>query len=88
MKPFTIVFSGEEGVEGPDGGDDLTSVQCKTIHNCHNESSLYNEYMLIKIFKTTIMMYYLKFYGNWCGVYACNTVIQRLRQGMVSSSPV
>jgi hypothetical protein len=51
MKPFTVVFSGEEGVEGPDGGDDLTNVQCKAIHNCHNESSLYNEYMPMKMKK-------------------------------------
>jgi hypothetical protein len=34
---------------GADGGGDLTNVQCKPIQNCHNESSLYNEYILIKM---------------------------------------
>jgi hypothetical protein len=29
-------------------GGNLINVQCKTIQNCHNESSLYNEYILIK----------------------------------------
>jgi hypothetical protein len=28
---------------------DLFNVQSKIIQNCHNESSMYNEYMLIKI---------------------------------------
>jgi hypothetical protein len=32
-----------------DGGENLTNVQCKAIGNWHNESSLYNEYMLIKM---------------------------------------
>jgi hypothetical protein len=45
---------GREGVEEGDGGGNLTNVQCKAIGNWHNESPLYNEYMLIKmkIFKS------------------------------------
>jgi hypothetical protein len=31
-----------------DGGSDLTNVQCKPIQNCHNDSPLNHEYMLIK----------------------------------------
>jgi hypothetical protein len=31
----------------PEWGN-LTNVQCKAIQNCHNESSLYNEYILKK----------------------------------------
>jgi hypothetical protein len=31
-----------------DGEGDLTNVQYKPIWNCHNESPLYNEYILIK----------------------------------------
>jgi hypothetical protein len=33
--------------EGGSGGY-LTNVQCKAIWNCHNESFLYNEYVLIR----------------------------------------
>jgi hypothetical protein len=32
--------------QGGDGGDNLTNVQCKAIQKCHNESPLYNEYIL------------------------------------------
>jgi hypothetical protein len=41
---------GEE-IKERDNGDDLTNVQCKPIWNCHNEFSLYNEYILIKMKK-------------------------------------
>jgi hypothetical protein len=48
-KPLVIVLSGaERGLRGRDGGDDLTNVQYKSIWNCHNESPLYNKYILIK----------------------------------------
>jgi hypothetical protein len=51
MKPFENVLSGVgKGCGGDDGGD-LTNVQYKSTRNCHNESSLYNEYMLIKMGK-------------------------------------
>jgi hypothetical protein len=36
---------------GRDGRSDLTNVQCKAIHNCYNESPLYNKYILIKMEK-------------------------------------
>jgi hypothetical protein len=44
-------FKWAGGVEGGDGGGNLTDVQGKAIWNCHNESLLYNEHMLIKITK-------------------------------------
>jgi hypothetical protein len=42
---------GKEEVEVERQRGDLTNVQYKSIWNCHNESSLYNEYTLIKIKK-------------------------------------
>jgi hypothetical protein len=36
-------------VERGDGGGNLTNVQSKATGNCHSESPLYNEYVLIKI---------------------------------------
>jgi hypothetical protein len=42
---------GRRGLRGKDGGGDLTNVQCKPIWNHHNESSLYNKYILIKNLK-------------------------------------
>jgi hypothetical protein len=40
----------ERGLQGVrDGEGDLAKVQCKAVQNWHNESSLYNEYMLIKM---------------------------------------
>jgi hypothetical protein len=45
MEPFAVASRGEGG------GGDLTNVQCKPLHNCHNESPLYNEYILIKMGK-------------------------------------
>jgi hypothetical protein len=36
---------------GENSGNNLTNVQCKAIQNWHNESPLYNEYMLIKMKK-------------------------------------
>jgi hypothetical protein len=37
------------------GRGDLTNIQCKAILNCHNESPLYNEYMLIKNWKKPLL---------------------------------
>jgi hypothetical protein len=49
MKPLAIALSGVQLLfEGRDGGDDVTNVQYKPIQNCHNESPLHNEYILIK----------------------------------------
>jgi hypothetical protein len=50
MKPLAIALSGvgRELREGKCGGN-LTNVQCKAIQNCHNESPLYNEYILLKM---------------------------------------
>jgi hypothetical protein len=43
MKTFAIVLGGVgKGMRGRDEGMNLTNVQCKVIHKCHNESSLYN----------------------------------------------
>jgi hypothetical protein len=39
-------------LRGKDGEGDLTNVQYKLIWNCHNESPLYNEYVLIIIIVT------------------------------------
>jgi hypothetical protein len=36
-------------LKGTDGGDDIINAQSDPIWNCHNESPLYNEYILIKI---------------------------------------
>jgi hypothetical protein len=35
---------------------DLTNVQYKPIQNCHNESPLYNEYILIKMKEETLSL--------------------------------
>jgi hypothetical protein len=35
-------------LRGREGGSDLTNVQYKPIWNCHNESPLHNEHILIK----------------------------------------
>jgi hypothetical protein len=44
-----------EGVDGEgDSGGYLINVQCKAIQNCHNESLLYNECMLIKMEKVLL----------------------------------
>jgi hypothetical protein len=34
-----------------DDGGDLSNVQCKTVRSCHNDSPLYNIYILIKKLK-------------------------------------
>jgi hypothetical protein len=52
MKPLAIALSGaRRGLEEGDGKGDLTNVQCKAIQNCHNESPMYNESILIKMGK-------------------------------------
>jgi hypothetical protein len=49
IKPLGIALHEvEKGLSMGNGGGDLTNVQCKAIQNCHNESLLYNEYILIK----------------------------------------
>jgi hypothetical protein len=43
-KPLAIALSGAgRGSRAKDSGSDLTNVQQKSIWNCHNKSSLYNE---------------------------------------------
>jgi hypothetical protein len=37
------------GLRGREDGGDLTNLQYKPNHNCHCESPLYNEYILVKI---------------------------------------
>jgi hypothetical protein len=52
MKALATVLSGVgRGLREVHVGGELTNVQCKAIWNCHNESLLYNEYMLIKMKK-------------------------------------
>jgi hypothetical protein len=49
MKPLAIALSGAgKALQGGNGGGDITN-KCKLIQNCHNESSLYNEYILTKM---------------------------------------
>jgi hypothetical protein len=49
-KPLAIALSGaEKGSMRRDSVGDLTNAQCKSTWKCHNESPLYNEYILIKI---------------------------------------
>jgi hypothetical protein len=53
MKPLWITWSVVGmGSRGKDGGGDITNAQYKLIWNCHNESPLYNKYILIKNLKT------------------------------------
>jgi hypothetical protein len=50
MKPLAIALGGvRRGVQGKDGGSNLTNEQYKAIQNCHNESPLYNKYTPIKV---------------------------------------
>jgi hypothetical protein len=51
MKLLVITLSGdgEKFVGWGDLGGDLTNAQYKPIQNCHSESSLYDEYILIKM---------------------------------------
>jgi hypothetical protein len=47
-KPLSITLSGTGKGQGErDAGRDLTNVQYKCTWNCHNESPLYNEYIMI-----------------------------------------
>jgi hypothetical protein len=56
MKPLAIAWSGPgRGVERERFGGNLTNVQYKSIWNCHNESPLYNECIIIKIFLKKFM---------------------------------
>jgi hypothetical protein len=45
-KPLALSGAGREQRKR-DGRGDLTNVQYKPIGNCHNESPLYNKYILI-----------------------------------------
>jgi hypothetical protein len=48
-KPLAIALGGAGmGLRGRDYGDNVTNVQYKSNQNCHYESLLYNEYILIK----------------------------------------
>jgi hypothetical protein len=51
MKLLAIALSGGREGTGEAGGGNLINVQCKAIRNWHNESPLYNEYILIKMEK-------------------------------------
>jgi hypothetical protein len=51
-KPPAIPLSGSErGLMGRDVESSVTNVQYTSNWNCHYESSPYNEYILIKIYK-------------------------------------
>jgi hypothetical protein len=49
MKPVEIVLRG--GVKDNDSGGEFTKVHCNHIWKYHNETPLYNKYMLIKCLK-------------------------------------
>jgi hypothetical protein len=52
MKPLAFALSGAEKGRDVEGGEgDITNVQSKSIWNCHNESPLNYEYILIKMKK-------------------------------------
>jgi hypothetical protein len=79
MKPLAIALSGSvrgSWGEGDDGGN-LANVQCKAIQNCHNESPLYNEYMLIKVKKISTFSIQLQ----------CGTQVSHIFRGE-SLSPI
>jgi hypothetical protein len=40
----------ERGLRGRDDGGNVNNVQYKSNQNCHYESPLYNEHILIKIY--------------------------------------
>jgi hypothetical protein len=48
MKPLASALSGVGRGSGR-WGNDPNNVRCKAIRNWHNESPLYNEYVLIKV---------------------------------------
>jgi hypothetical protein len=48
MKPIGIVLRRGEEMWENDGGNEFNKVYCKHMWKCHNETPLYNEYMLIK----------------------------------------
>jgi hypothetical protein len=49
MKLLAIALSGaKRELEEEMLGGDLSKIQCKAIQNCHNESSKYRKYILIK----------------------------------------
>jgi hypothetical protein len=51
-KPLAIALSGaEKGLRGRDDGGIVNNVQYKPNWNCHYQSILYNEYIVIKILK-------------------------------------
>jgi hypothetical protein len=48
-KPLAIALSGvRKGLRGRDDGGNINNVQFKSNLNCHYESPLHNEYILIK----------------------------------------
>jgi hypothetical protein len=51
MKPLAIALSGTgRRLRERDDRGSINNVQYKSNWNCHYESSLYNEYILIKLF--------------------------------------
>jgi hypothetical protein len=64
-KPLAIALSGAvRGLRRRDDGGDVANVRYKPNQNCHCESSLYNEYILIKIFRIKKN----KHEGKWIGI--------------------
>jgi hypothetical protein len=50
-KPLAIALNGvERGRRGRDDGGNVHNIQYKSNQNCQYESSLYNEYILIKVY--------------------------------------
>jgi hypothetical protein len=45
-----VIALQERGLRGRDNGGNVTNIQRKSNWNCHYESTLYNEYILIKIY--------------------------------------
>jgi hypothetical protein len=56
MKPLSIVLSVAGRKWRGEGRSKLTIVRCKAIWNCHNESSLYNEYIANKQEKKSFIL--------------------------------
>jgi hypothetical protein len=48
VKARNCIKGGRRRLRGRDSGGHLTNMQYKPIWNCHNESPLYNKYILVK----------------------------------------
>jgi hypothetical protein len=65
MKPLAIALSVVgKGLQGGTLGSNVTSIQHEANLNCHDESSLYNKYTLIKNGKTYFAGIRLTVYGR------------------------